>query len=210
MIEHVSGPEVMVGFAAALREIEAVTRDSEADHGTFTHRFASLDAVVSEVVRALSLHDCSMTQVATTNADEGMIYVHTTVIHMKGDYVTFTPLGLRMGSTPQQAGSAITYARRYALMSLFAIPAEDDDGRAANAPARPQQQPRYRTADEESIHDLFRRHPPEIGAQVRRDFREHFGAGLSELAVGRHTEALEWVQDQVERILDEADPEDDQ
>jgi hypothetical protein len=32
---------------------------------------------------------------------------------------------------PQAFGSALTYARRYALMTAFGVPAEDDDGNAA-------------------------------------------------------------------------------
>jgi hypothetical protein len=34
---------------------------------------------------------------------------------------------------PQAAGSAITYARRYALQSIAGIPSEDDDGQSAMA-----------------------------------------------------------------------------
>jgi hypothetical protein len=33
---------------------------------------------------------------------------------------------------PQKLGSAITYAKRYALQALFALPSEDDDGNKAS------------------------------------------------------------------------------
>ena len=33
---------------------------------------------------------------------------------------------------PQKLGSAITYAKRYALQALFALPSEDDDGNIAS------------------------------------------------------------------------------
>ena len=33
---------------------------------------------------------------------------------------------------PQKLGSAITYAKRYALQALFALPSQDDDGNKAN------------------------------------------------------------------------------
>lgn len=38
---------------------------------------------------------------------------------------------------PQKVGSAITYYRRYSLMSLLGLTGEDDDGNAAAAPAPP-------------------------------------------------------------------------
>jgi hypothetical protein len=36
---------------------------------------------------------------------------------------------------PQAEGSALTYARRYALMAMVGIAPEDDDGNAASKPA---------------------------------------------------------------------------
>ncbi len=38
-------------------------------------------------------------------------------------------------TTPQGVGSAITYARRYALAAMVGVAPEDDDGKAASAPA---------------------------------------------------------------------------
>jgi hypothetical protein len=40
---------------------------------------------------------------------------------------------------PQKMGSAITYYRRYALQSLFALEAADDDANIASQPTRPTQ-----------------------------------------------------------------------
>lgn len=38
---------------------------------------------------------------------------------------------------PQKMGSAITYYRRYMLMSFFNLKAEDDDGQVASTPSKP-------------------------------------------------------------------------
>jgi hypothetical protein len=43
--------------------------------------------------------------------------------------------------TAQAFGSAITYGRRYGLMAALGIPADDDDGNAASAPALPPADP---------------------------------------------------------------------
>jgi hypothetical protein len=57
--------------------------------------------------------------------------VITRLMHSSGEWLEqeyFIPLG-KMDA--QAAGSAITYARRYALQAIAGIPAEDDDGNAA-------------------------------------------------------------------------------
>jgi len=45
------------------------------------------------------------------------------------------------------AGSAITYARRYALQSIAGIPAEDDDGNAASTKPKHPHHPAKATED---------------------------------------------------------------
>jgi hypothetical protein len=42
---------------------------------------------------------------------------------------------------PQAAGSALTYARRYALQSIAGIPSEDDDGNQASQASPKQSKP---------------------------------------------------------------------
>jgi hypothetical protein len=44
-------------------------------------------------------------------------------------------------------GSAITYFRRYALQSLFALEAVDDDGNVASAPKVEAKRPMQKTID---------------------------------------------------------------
>jgi hypothetical protein len=56
-------------------------------------------------------------------------------MHSSGEWLEqeyYIPLG-KMDA--QAAGSAITYARRYALQAIAGIPAEDDDGNAASQSA---------------------------------------------------------------------------
>jgi len=58
----------------------------------------------------------------------------TTLIHSSGETVeSNTPIVCKSENNPQDFGSAITYARRYALSSLLGIVTEDDDdGNKAN------------------------------------------------------------------------------
>ena len=54
--------------------------------------------------------------------------ITTELVHESGEsFVTAIPLVLGKNDM-QGLGSAITYARRYGIMSLLNLPAEDDDG----------------------------------------------------------------------------------
>jgi hypothetical protein len=71
----------------------------------------------------------------TTN--EGQLVLSTRLVHESGGFLG--PFNCLLHSKddrdPQKVGSVVTYYRRYALMTLFAIGGEDDDGgRASSAP----------------------------------------------------------------------------
>ncbi len=54
-----------------------------------------------------------------------------TVVFYKDEQITSSELKLPLLDNMQKLGSAITYARRYTLSSLFNLDTEDDDGNAA-------------------------------------------------------------------------------
>ena len=63
---------------------------------------------------------------------EDGVQVHTTLVHTSGQRMDFAPLGIRCASDAQSIGSAITYARRYALAAVLGLSgADDDDGQHA-------------------------------------------------------------------------------
>lgn len=58
--------------------------------------------------------------------------VETILLHTSGEFISSeTRVEVAKVNDPQALGSAITYARRYGLQSLVALPAEDDDGEGA-------------------------------------------------------------------------------
>jgi hypothetical protein len=59
----------------------------------------------------------------------------TRLIHESGEWLGSRYPVHPVKADPQGEGSALTYARRYALMALVGIAPEDDDGNAANAAA---------------------------------------------------------------------------
>jgi hypothetical protein len=67
--------------------------------------------------------------------------LETVLLHESGEFISEAmDLVSKSDNNPQDHGSVITYARRYALQSIMFIPAEDDDGNRAtygnNAPTQ--------------------------------------------------------------------------
>jgi hypothetical protein len=122
--------EIIPALVASLGEMAAVARQHVADAGAYAYKYADLSAVVDAVRPSLREHDLAVTQTATTLDGPG-VSVTTTVLHKSGQWLTFAALVLPSGRDAQSIGSAITYARRYALLSIFALATEDDDGAAA-------------------------------------------------------------------------------
>jgi hypothetical protein len=111
---------ILTGFALALGQIGAVVKAHTADAGTYTYAYANLADTLSEVKRVCNESDAGdWVTVATTLYDEF------------GGWLTWEPLHVKPGADPQKMGSAITYAKRYALTALFCIPTADDDGAQA-------------------------------------------------------------------------------
>jgi ERF superfamily len=135
-------------WVAALGELEDITRSRRADvtserTGTsYSYRYAELADATSTARAVLASHDLAVFQVPTI--EDGEIAVRTTVMHTSGAHLVFEPFRLPAGSSAQQAGSAATYARRYALMAQLGLATEDDDG--AGAATRPPPPPAFLSA----------------------------------------------------------------
>ena len=64
-------------------------------------------------------------------SDESCVGVVTMLMHTSGQWLQQEYVLPMTKRDPQAAGSAITYARRYALQSMAGIPTADDDAEAA-------------------------------------------------------------------------------
>jgi hypothetical protein len=124
-------------WVAALGELEDIGRSRTADAGTYSYRYAELADATSLARAVLARHDLAVFQVPTV--EDRDIAVRTTVMHTSGAHLVFEPFRLPVGNSAQQAGSAATYARRYALMAQLGLATEDNDGATAatRAPAPP-------------------------------------------------------------------------
>lgn len=127
-------------WVAALNELRDVTRDQTANVGTYSYRFATLDAVAKQAREVLGRHDLAVQQFA--HGDQlGTVSITTTVWHKSGQTITSPPLVFPAKGGPQDVGSAISYARRYSLMAFLGLATDDDDGAGAQAAAQKADEP---------------------------------------------------------------------
>jgi hypothetical protein len=115
-------------MALAFAEIEAATKDATNPH--FRSKYADLSSVIGAVKPALVNHGLFFTQHPEPSED-GVI-VETFLHHASGESLSLGKLYVPANKRDAQGfGSAMTYARRYALQTAFGVPTEDDDGNAA-------------------------------------------------------------------------------
>lgn len=122
-------PALSASLVAAAKELTNPTKARTAAMGQYSYTYADLASVLEHVRPVLAAHDLVVAQ--DTRIEDGRLCVYTTLWHTSGESLRFGPLSGPMGQTWQQVGSAITYARRYALLAALGIAADDDDDGAA-------------------------------------------------------------------------------
>ena len=92
----------------------------------FSSKYAPLEEVLNTIRPVLATNGLSITQIPTTEGDK--VGVVTILMHSSGEYIETEPLLLKTDkNTAQGAGSAITYARRYAISAILGVASEEDD-----------------------------------------------------------------------------------
>ena len=130
--------EIASALVKAQKEFGPALKSST--NPAFRSRYADLSACVEAVIDALNNNDIFMMQ-PTHECDNGVI-VETIFIHSSGEQISSGRLHVPATKHDAQGyGSALTYARRYSLMTACGIAPEDDDGNSAAkakpAPAKP-------------------------------------------------------------------------
>lgn len=99
----------------------------------FRSKYVALDGCIEAVIDALNSNGIALLQ--PTHEDATGVTVETIFLHESGEQLSGGKLHVPASKQdPQGYGSALTYARRYSLMSSCGIAPEDDDGNAASKP----------------------------------------------------------------------------
>lgn len=131
----------LLAFFDVQQALEVVPRSST--NPFFNSKYAPLDVVWEAARQPLKDNSMAVLQTVTTTSAGGT-GLRTTLLHTSGQWVSdLMPLLTVQISkdghsvqTPQIQASAITYARRYALVTMLGMQTgEDDDGNLASTPA---------------------------------------------------------------------------
>ena len=179
-------PEMGAALVAAYAEIGHVRKDASGHHGTY----ATIGSVLDTVKPVLAKHGLAVIQ-HPGEADPGFIVIVTTLIHESGE--TLCDGGLRMPAPndPQKVGGAISYARRYALMTVLGLAAEDDDGQGASDAIRKENEPHPNSERVTDVLAALKALSPDEKDAVKAWADGHSLAGKALLADGDWLERVE-------------------
>lgn len=126
-----TGPATIAeALSAAQAELTDPPKDSVNPH--FKSRYADLATVLKTVRPVLAKHGIALVQ--TTDILDGTLVLVTRLLWRDEEILGRYPVQPTKAD-PQGLGSAMTYARRYALQAIVGVAADDDDdGNAASAP----------------------------------------------------------------------------
>jgi ERF superfamily len=91
------------------------------EQGSYSFSYAPLDAILEKTRPALTKHGLALTQQLTANG------LRTELRHKDGAKIGGTFPLPHTPASAQQLGSLLTYLRRYAIVALLGVAAEDDD-----------------------------------------------------------------------------------
>jgi hypothetical protein len=124
--------ELAKALVAFQSEVEAAVKDAKNPH--FKSKFASLESVWDVAREPLKKNGIAVIQLPDEGQDGRSVLV-TTVLHTSGQFIQASMPLMPIKNEPQAQGSAITYARRYALAAALGIIQTDDDAESAQGRA---------------------------------------------------------------------------
>jgi hypothetical protein len=116
--------KIMVKLKDVRKEIGKVVRDSE--NPFFKSKYTDINSLIEQLDPILEKHKLVLLQ--PIREDTVISEIHD----IENGERVMSSLSLPDISDPQKIGSAITYYRRYTLVSLLALQSEDDDGNNAS------------------------------------------------------------------------------
>lgn len=134
---------LFTALLAVQADAPALQRDKINPH--FQSSYLSLQALMAEVLPLLNKHGIVLLQLSGFREIGDVLEptLTTQLIHAEsGKTMAQTMLLRAVKHDPQAQGSAITYARRYQLMAMLGLVADDDDDGNAAAANKPIRQPK--------------------------------------------------------------------
>lgn len=180
--------ELQAALAKAQGALHNATKQSA--NPFFNSKYADLAAVWDVARAVLSSNGLSVIQMPV--ARNGEVIVVTRLGHSSGQWIQSSLTMKPTKPDPQGIGSAITYARRYALAAMCGIAQEDDDGNAASRPVNDSGSKKKAMATDAQV--------GKMRAELKRKgitpkaLQAEFGTGsLDEIPMDKVTDVLKWA-----------------
>lgn len=135
--------ESLSKIAPALLKAQAAITFAVKDavNGHLKNRYADLSSVIEAIKPALNDAGIAFVQSGSPSED-GKLHMTTRLIHESGEWMQDTLVMPLPKQDPQGYGSAMTYARRYALAAITGLYQDDDDGQRSVQPPAQQAAPK--------------------------------------------------------------------
>ena len=119
--------ELAAALCKAQAEMGGAVKDSS--NPFFKSSYADLTSVIKAIKQPFADNGLSYTQFPVSS--ENGVGVSTRLMHISGQWLEMDYTLPTVKKDPQASGSAISYARRYALQSIAGIPTAEDDAESA-------------------------------------------------------------------------------
>ena len=127
--------ELLEALSRAQGKVENAKKKNTNPH--FKSNYADLATIWDVIREPLTSEGLCVLQLPC-EAPVGQVGLLTIIGHKSGQSISERFfLGLKDATNPQNAGSAFTYMKRYALLGVAGIASEDDDGNAATGRPSP-------------------------------------------------------------------------
>jgi hypothetical protein len=190
--QDIKSKEVRISnLATALCKAQGVMSGAKksAKNPFFKSNYADLASVFDAIREPFSKNGLSISQTMDV-LENGTQILCTRLLHVSGEFIDSKML-LPAEVNPQKLGSTITYLRRYSLMAICGIPAEDDDGNAASG--KPAPAPKYIDCNQLSeLETLINGN-----ARVRKLVLDNCKQNMASITVDRFSGAVKWIKDEL-------------
>lgn len=130
------------------RNPPVLVKDQDGQVGSQKTKYANLIQVNEKVLPLLNANGVTYTCLPNVQ-DDGRFALEYELLHVPSGTFKRGKYALKLSEQPMQMGSAITYARRYALLAVLGIVAENEDDDAGAGRGSAQRAARRATPDEQ-------------------------------------------------------------
>ncbi len=154
------GSPLMAAILAVQADAPKLGPNADGQAGGRTYRYVTLDAVVDAVLPLLVKHELAWTTFPTSD-EHGQPALRYRITHLPSGEAEEDVMALMcVKADPQGQGSALTYARRYALVAVLNLTTGDDDDGAHASSAKAYDPPPVIPPIDSPEHDPPRRTQP--------------------------------------------------